>query len=73
MPIGSTKEVCKKAFFKLSKIWHPDKHQTKSKEDLERATAKYKQIVAAWDSLQHSDEEASVEALTQGNKGQKYN
>lgn len=27
VPLGTSKADCKKAYFKLAKIWHPDKHQ----------------------------------------------
>ena len=27
VPLGTSKADCKKAYFRLAKIWHPDKHQ----------------------------------------------
>lgn len=67
--MGTSKAECKKAYFKLAKKWHPDKHQQGTPEALEAATLKYKEIVAAYDRLMSSDEDAAIEALTSGGSG----
>ena len=59
---AATPAEIKKAYRKLVVIWHPDKHP----EDPEGAKAMFLEIQAAWDRLQATDEETTVQAIGTG-------
>ena len=51
LDIGASKEDLKKAFRKLSHIWHPDNHMGKSLNVQNRASEKFKEISSAYQIL----------------------
>jgi DnaJ-domain-containing protein 1 len=59
VPIGTSKQDCKKAYRNLAKLWHPDKHP----ENMEEAKLKFQEIQRAYDSLMTTDEEQRIEAI----------
>ena len=66
LPLGAKKDAIKAAYRKLAVKWHPDKH--KEGPEREAANTKFLEIQQAYNSLMMSDEEATVEALTQHGK-----
>lgn len=64
----ATEAAIKKAYIKLSKVWHPDKHPEAMKEE---ATAKFKEITEAKDILTNKEkrnmyDQIGMDILKQG-------
>jgi len=52
-PTASDTQV-KAAYRKLVNMWHPDRFQSKSQEEIDRATEKFKEIQAAYEIIQNA-------------------
>ena len=48
---NASSEEIKKNYFRLSKIWHPDKHQDENDNDKIKATQKFQEINEAKEIL----------------------
>lgn len=68
LDVGASKEEVKRAFRRLAKQWHPDKHAGGGAAALAAAGAKFQELQRAYESLMSTDEEASVQALQQGGR-----
>ena len=62
-------KTIKHAYRKLVKLWHPDRHQNKSEDEIKQATEKFKEIQEAYEVL--SDPEKRQIYNTQGKEGLK--
>ena len=67
VPLGASKDECKRAYRKLAVRWHPDKHP--DGDVRVEAEAKFKEIQRAFDALMTTDENQTIEALAA--KGQR--
>ena len=67
VPLGASKDECKRAYRKLAVRWHPDKHP--EGDARVEAEAKFKEIQRAFDALMTTDENQTIEALAA--KGQR--
>jgi len=59
VPVGASKEECRKAYRKLAAKWHPDKHP----DDPETARKKFLEIQEAYQRLEEADEEAEIRQI----------
>jgi DnaJ-class molecular chaperone len=49
--VDANESAIKKSYFKLSKIWHPDKHQVQDQKERDEAAKKFQEIKEAYDIL----------------------
>ena len=55
VPLGTSKADCQKAYRKLAKKWHPDKHRTAAAAEQEAANDKFVAMSRAWENLNSTD------------------
>ena len=66
--VGASRDDVKKAFRRLAKEWHPDKHASAGPAAREAAVAKFQDLQTAYEALTSGAEDATVEALEGGRK-----
>lgn len=63
LDVGASKDEVKKAFRRLAKEWHPDKHAGAGPAALAAAGLKFQELQRAYEALMSTDEDAAVHAL----------